>query len=215
MVTAEDPLRFVEQAERLGALAPTRGTGVRQHFLRMDPGPTQRGMIRAGFHYDATFGFPDRNGFRLGVADIVPWYDAAGDTNTPLEVAPFCWMDRTQSKYQGIEDPAEWSRAALETAGKCREVEGLWSGIWHPNLSDPLGYPRAPEAFSELVQGLVGDPTAWVAPLGKVVEWRKRRRTVAAVGVDGAGEIRAVAWPGEGAIMLEDKDGVARERVSA
>jgi hypothetical protein len=38
---------------------------------------------------------------------------------------------------------------------------------------------------------------------------------VAAVGVDGAGEIRAVAWPGEGAIVLEDKDGVARERVSA
>ena len=30
----------------------------------------------AGFLYDSTYGFADRNGFRLGVADVVPLWDA-------------------------------------------------------------------------------------------------------------------------------------------
>jgi hypothetical protein len=211
MVTAEDPLRFLEQAERLGALAPTRGTGVRQHFLRMDPGPTQRGMIRAGFQHDATIGFSDTNGFRLGIADIVPWYDAAGDTNTPLEAVPFCWMDRTQSKYQGVEDPMEWARVALETAGRCRDVEGFWSGIWHPNLSAPLGYPGAPEAYRAIVRGLTSDPTAWVTTVGEAVRWRKARRAVAAVGIGAGGEVIAQRPIGSAPVWLEDGHGVRRE----
>jgi hypothetical protein len=207
MVTAADPLRFLEQAERLGALVPTRGTGVRQHFLRMDPGETQRGMIRAGFQHDATVGFPDLNGFRMGIADIVPWYDAAGETNTPLDAVPFCWMDRTQSKYQGIEDPMEWARVALETAGRCREVEGFWSGIWHPNLSAPLGYPGAPAAYRAIVRGLVDDPTAWVTTVGEAVRWRKARRAVAAVGIGAGGEVVAQRPIGAAPVWLEDARG--------
>lgn len=214
MVTAVDPKRFLEQAERLGALAPARGTGVRQHFLRMDPGPTQRGMIRAGFQHDATIGFSDTNGFRLGIADIVPWYDAAGETNTPLEVAPFCWMDRTQSKYQGVEDPMEWARVALEMAGRCREVQGFWSGIWHPNLSAPLGYPGAPDAYRAIVRGLTGDPTVWVTTVGEAVQWRKARRAVAAVGIGAGGEVIAQRPLGAPPVWLEDGSGELREEAA-
>ncbi len=213
MITAADPLRFLEQAERLDTLVTARGRGVRQHFLRMEPGPTQRGMIRAGFQHDATFGFADRNGFRLGAADILPWYDAAGETDTPLEAVPFCWMDRTQSKYQGIEEPSEWARVALETAARCKEVEGLWSGIWHPNLSAPLGYPGAPEAYRTIVRGLVSDPTVWVTTVGEVVRWRKGRRAVGAVGIGAAGEVKARGPVGTARFRLEDAAGVVREEV--
>ena len=205
--------RFIDQHERLAALAPTTGRGVRQHFLRMDPGMTQRGMIHGGFAYDASWGFSDLNGFRLGVADVVPWFEVKGDTVTPLDVVPFCWMDRTQSKYLGVEAPGEWSRVALETAAQCRAVEGLWCGIWHPNLSAPLGYPQAPEAFSELARGLAKDPTAWLAPLGAIVDWRRRRRTAAAIGVGTAGEVIARAARPGAPLWLEDAAGVRREQV--
>ena len=213
--TAEHPDRFIVQQERLAALAPTTGRGVRQHFLRMDPGTTQRGMIHGGFEYDATWGFSDQNGFRLGVADVVPWFETKGDTVTPLDAVPFCWMDRTQSKYQGVEIPAEWARVALERAAQCREVEGLWCGIWHPNLTAALGYPGAPEAFAMLAQGLVGDATAWVSTLSEIVAWRRRRRTVSAVALGAAGEVTArAARPGL-PVWLENADGVPQECLEA
>jgi hypothetical protein len=213
--TAAHPERFSVQHERLAALAPTTGRGVRQHFLRMDPGMTQRGMIRGGFDYDATWGFSDRNGFRLGVADVVPWFETKGDTVTPIDAVPFCWMDRTQSKYQGIEVPAEWARVALERAARCKEVEGLWCGIWHPNLTPALGYPGAPEAFETLAVGLAGDPSAWVTTLGEVVAWRRRRRTVSAVALGAAGEIVARAARPGAPVWLENAAGVPQEKVEA
>lgn len=213
--TAKTPERFQEQRARLTGLAPTTGAGVRQHFLRMDPGPTQRGMLRAGFQYDATFGFADRNEFRLGVADVVPWFDVAGDELTPLEIVPFCWMDRTQSKYQGIEDPKAWVASAIERVDRCREVEGFWSGIWHPNLTDALGYPRAPESFRALCEELAGDGNAWVAPVGEVVAWRRRRRTASAMGLGAAGEVNARAGIAGEVIRLEDASGALREEIRA
>lgn len=209
--TAEHPDRFIVQHQRLAQLAPTMGRGVRQHFLRMEPGTSQRGMIQGGFRYDATWGFSDRNAFRLGVADVVPWFEARGDAVAPLDLVPFCWMDRTQSKYQGVEEPKEWTRAALECAERCREVEGLWCGIWHPNLSAPLGYPRAPEAFAELAVGLTKDPTAWLTTLGNVVEWRRRRRSAVAQGVGAAGEVVARAAVPGAPLRLEDAAGTLRE----
>lgn len=213
--TATTPDRFQTQRARLAGIAPSAGAGVRQHFLRMDPGPTQRGMLRAGFGYDATFGFSDRNEFRLGVADTVPWFDVAGDELTPLEAVPFCWMDRTQSKYQGIEDPRAWVAAALERADRCREVEGFWSGIWHPNLTDALGYPKAPESYRALCEGLAGDANAWVAPVGEIVAWRRRRRTASALGMGAAGEVVARAGIAGEVIRLEDAAGAPREEIRA
>ena len=213
--TAEHPDRFIVQHERLASLAPTTGRGVRQHFLRMDPGMTQRGMIHGGFEYDATWGFSDQNGFRLGVADVVPWFETKGDTVTPIDAVPFCWMDRAQSKYQGVEIPGEWARVALARAAQCKEVEGLWCGIWHPNLTAALGYPGAPEAFARLAQGLADDASAWVTTLSEIVAWRRRRRTVSAVALGASGEVVArAARPGL-PFWLENAAGIPQECLGA
>lgn len=213
--TAAHPDRFGVQHERLASLAPPTGRGVRQHFLRMDPGQTQRGMIDGGFEYDATWGFSDQNGFRLGVADVVPWFDAGGERVTPLDAVPFCWMDRTQSKYQGVEIPEEWARIALARAAQCREVEGLWCGIWHPNLTAALGYPGAPEAFVTLARGLAGDATVWITTLSEIVAWRRRRRTVSAVALGAAGEVIARATRPGLPVWLEDAVGAPQECLEA
>ena len=74
--TGTSAARMAEERRSLSRLADTPVTGVRQHFLRMRPGQTQQHMVAAGLEYDATWGFADRNGFRLGVADIVPAWDA-------------------------------------------------------------------------------------------------------------------------------------------
>jgi hypothetical protein len=178
-VTADDPHHFVDQRRRLEALTAGPTQGARQHFLRMQPVRTQRGMAAAGFRYDSTFGFPDRNGFRLGVADVVPLRDVGAGDALPLDEAPFVWMDRALSKYAGVERPDAWVDDALLLADKCREVEGLWVGIWHPNLTPALGFPGAPAAYARLV-GALRDRDAWIAPLSEIVAWRRARRAVRA-----------------------------------
>ena len=175
--TSTVPGTFDLQRGRLAALAARSVGGVRQHYLRMRPGATQQHMAGAGFTYDATYGFPDRNGFRLGVADVVPGWDETGQRVVALDEVPLIWMDRAQSKYQGIEDPARWVDDALELAAAARAVDGLWVGLWHPNLTPALGYPGAPPAYRRLVDGVMAE-RPYVASLEGLVAWRGLRRSV-------------------------------------
>src|SRR6185437_8341874 len=122
--TMADADALAAERVRLQRLTSHAPAGVRQHFLRMRPPTTQRAMVAAGFDYDATYGFPDRNGFRLGVADIIPAWDADAGTQLSLDEVPLVWMDRAQSKYQNIEDPGRWVDDALALAAASRGVEG-------------------------------------------------------------------------------------------
>lgn len=188
--TLVDATEFAAQRDRLSALTHTKPQGVRQHFLRLRPGATHQAMVAAGFRYDATYGFHDRNGFRLGVADVVPAWDPRGHVPLAFDEVPLIWMDRALSKYRGIEDPGAWVDDALELATQCRDVEGLWVGLWHPNLVPSLGYPGAPQAYERLVNTIMRQKP-YVAPLADIVRWRAARRAVRAltVAADGRTEL--------------------------
>ena len=209
--TLVDAAEFAAQRHRLAALIGRTPAGVRQHFLRLRPGATQRAMATAGFSYDATLGFHDRNGFRLGAADIVPGWDPSGETPLPVDEVPLIWMDRALSKYARVEDPAAWVEDALELARVCREVEGLWVGLWHPNLTPALGYPGAPEAYRHLVQTIVAE-RPYVGSLTEIVQWRTARRSVRAAAVSPEGTVRLVASRSAAVpLALEGSDGKAVE----
>ena len=176
-VTSDDHAQFGTQRAALRKLVRTEANGVRQHYLRMRAATTPRGMAAAGFVYDSTHGYADRNGFRLGVADVLPLWDAERQMRLGIDEAPFVWMDRSLSKYQHVEDPKAWIDDALFIADRCREVGGMWVGIWHPNLAPALGFPDAPAAYVRLV-GEIVKRDAHVAPLGELVAWRGRRRAL-------------------------------------
>lgn len=149
--------------------------GVRQHFLRFDPAKTPAGAEKAGFTYDATFGFSDRNAFRLGTADVIPlWQESTSSSRSLLET-PLTWMDRTHSKYRGEENPDQWVAEALELADTCREAGGLWTGLWHPNVVPALGFPGSLGALARLIQQIVSR-APYIAPLAEIVAWRSARR---------------------------------------
>lgn len=211
--------RFRAQRSRLEALTTLPCAGVRQHFLRRRVGHTERAMSGAGFRYDSTCGFADRNGFRAGAADVFPVWDAAHDAPVGLEEVPFCWMDRAQSKYQGVEDPTRWIDEAMDLAAACAEVQGVWCGIWHPNLTPSLGFPGATDAFAGLVRRLA-DQGPWFASLDEIVRWRMGRRSLRVISVgDGAaptvrGDETALRLAGHPYVVV---DGEGREacRVTA
>jgi hypothetical protein len=201
--TGERPGVFEAQRARLERLVGRSVSGVRQHFLRVIPGLTHRAMERAGFGYDASCGFPDRNGFRLGVADVVPVWDEGGARALDgIDEVPLCWMDRALSKYRGVEDPAAWVADAAPLIEQCKATNGLWVGLWHPNLVPALGFPGAPRAYDSLVDSiLAGEPH--VGTLDDLVRWRRVRRgaRIRALAPDGRAEVVA---PAGGALKLED-----------
>jgi len=215
--TSEHHELFVEQRRRLAGLTHQPVLGVRQHFLRMRPGITSRGMADAGFRYDTSWGFPDRNGFRLGVGDVIPAWDGAAQRALELQEAPVVWMDRALSKYARVEDPNAWIAEGMALARTCRDVAGLWVGVWHPNLTDALGFPDAPPAFKKLLADLQADEP-FTAPLGRLVEWRVARRSVRVRGIfpDGRPDAYAVApASSRDALTLEDPSGARRYSIPA
>ena len=202
---------FASQRARLEQLIERPVSGVRQHFLRMRPGGTQDAMREAGFRYDATYGFADRNGFRLGVADIVPGWQARAGRRATLEEVPLVWMDRALSKYQGVESPDAWVDDAIALARTCQEAGGLWVGLWHPNLIPALGFPGGPRAFRRLLNVLLAEKPH-VGTLGSLVAWRTRRRNARAASVaeDGRVSVSGVLLKGT-QVMLEDENGGLHE----
>lgn len=169
--------RFRQEREHLAAQAAGAITGVRQHYLRMSPGDTQRAMAAAGFTYDASYGFSSRNGFRLGVADVVQGWDMREDEPSGVEELPLIWMDRALSKYAGVEDPRAWITDASHLMAAAAAVDGLWVGLWHPNLTAPLGFPGAEEAFRQLLDAM-RDQNPWIATAEQAVRFRRARRTL-------------------------------------
>lgn len=185
MATLDHDAAFADQRATLVRLTGARVSGVRQHFLRMRD-DTLRRMRDAGFDFDSTLGFADRAGFRTGVADVLPAVWNGSAALPELAEAPFCWMDRSQSKYQKREDPEALVDSALSIADSCRGVDGLWNGIWHPNLTAPLGFPDTATIYERIVRGLAERGAGFVT-LTEAVEWRRAASAirVRAVAADG------------------------------
>lgn len=205
--TAEDAKAMMTQRRTLSRLADSPVDGTRQHFLRMRPGRTQRIMLETGFEYDASWGFADRNGFRLGVADVIPAWDASREIQLPLDLVPLVWMDRALSKYAGVQEAGRWIEDARELARECKAAEGAWVGLWHPNTMEALGFPGAEPAFVSLLQALADD-RPYFASAHKIVQWRRFRRSVRAARVSADG--RAVLSTAGGqrmVIAIEDEAG--------
>jgi len=94
----------------------------------------------------------------------------------------------------------------LALAAICRQTEGLWAGIWHPNLTPPLGFPDAPAAYRRLVRAIV-DENAHIDTLGALVDWRRGRRAARASAIDARGQV-IVAKTGT-PLRLENEKGMA------
>lgn len=191
------------ERERVARVSGHRPEGIRQHFLRFDPSQTPAAAERVGFRYDATYGFADRNGFRLGVADVVSLWQDLPARSLSLFEAPLVWMDRTYSKYRDEEEPGRWVEDAMQLAATCREAGGLWTGLWHPNVVPSLGFPGALQAFASLIRQVAGY-SPYLAPLAEIVRWRTARRALRGrIGPGGALELLSNR-PGNWGVSIED-----------
>jgi len=137
----------------------------RAHWLRTREPQDNRLYADAGLRVDATPGFSDREGFRLGTAHpTVPWDDER-NAPLPLTVVPLHVMDVTMQAHRklSVDEAMKSARAIFDAA---RDVGGLAVLLWHPHNLEPRfwkGWEHVPFALAEYARerganiGTLGD----------------------------------------------------------
>ncbi|MDK2972598.1 MAG: hypothetical protein PWP23_2353 [Candidatus Sumerlaeota bacterium] len=134
--TADEGPRFLARQRRI----LLRHTGIaatahRAHYLRTTTPRDAALWSRAGIRLDATPGFAEREGFRLGTAFPVMVPRAETGTGQSLVSVPLHAMDVTLRYHRQLA-PAEAWRAALNVLRETRRVGGLAVLLWHPHNLD-------------------------------------------------------------------------------
>ena len=135
--------------------------GYRNHNLNFDLSKTWKLLIKAGFKYDATFGFPDRPGFRNGLCHPFLPYDY--DSNSPLPIIefPLHIMDTTLFRYMNLSNE-QALRYINKIAEQVYSNRGVLSLLWHND-----GSGERDSLYSTILQNL-SDTGAWFPTMSEL-----------------------------------------------
>ncbi len=102
----------------------------RYHYIRFRLPEGYRQLIAGGIRTDYSMGYGEHNGFRASYSRPFLWYDLEKETETPLRVVPFCFMEAT-SYYQKEQD-AQTTLAEMDRYSEIiRLTGGRMTTIWH------------------------------------------------------------------------------------
>ncbi|MBN1825888.1 MAG: polysaccharide deacetylase family protein [Candidatus Eisenbacteria bacterium] len=161
--------RLARERAVVSEAADREAVGVRQHYLRLRLPETWIAQAEAGFHYDASLGYPDHPGFRAGTC--FPFEPP--DWERPLAI-PLLGMDRALLRA-GVVTPPDWE----EWSGPVRRAGGLASVLFHPYAVDPDRGDAGDRAFEGLLDWAASRKgEAWVATLDEAADWWRTRRFV-------------------------------------
>jgi peptidoglycan/xylan/chitin deacetylase (PgdA/CDA1 family) len=151
---ADDPDQLALEVERLRSLAG-EVEGHRFHYLRLDPHRHLRELERLGLSYDCSLGFPDRPGFRGGIAQPFHPWDFERDRPLHLVEIPLAVMDATlaEDHYLGLSARKAWP-LLVELLDRAEENGGAFSVLWHPGSFDRAGAPGWGRLFFRFVDAV-------------------------------------------------------------
>jgi hypothetical protein len=128
--TPEDPDRFAAEKARMDALVGIDRYGGRQHYLRFRTPDTWRLWEQAGLTYDSTLSYADHEGFRCGTCHPYRPFDVEQDRQLDLLEIPLIVMDGTLKQYRKL-TPEEGEERILALAKRCKQVNGVFTLLWH------------------------------------------------------------------------------------
>jgi len=108
-------------------------TKSRQHFLKLSFPETYRNLIDLEITDDYSMGFAAESGFRAGICTPFRFYDLELETETPLIVHPFSFMDGTYIYYKKMRPEDAWNEITkfIEIH---RKFGGQFIPIWHNRI---------------------------------------------------------------------------------
>lgn len=122
-------------AQEKAALEEVCGTTInrnRHHFLAWREVEDGRALAKAGIDWDATLGYPDLPGFRLGVCHPIPLFDPINMSPMGITEHPLIIMDSTLSDPQYM-NLGEEEALSLTTSlmHQTRKHRGEFVILWH------------------------------------------------------------------------------------
>ena len=105
-------------------------TASRQHYLKFSFPHTFRALINAGITKDFSLGYSGDNGFRASLASPFTWYDLEKETETPLTIYPFCFMEGTSIFYKK-QTPVQALEELKHLHNEVKKVNGFFCTLWH------------------------------------------------------------------------------------
>jgi len=125
-----DPGALSAEKQRLEAVLGRPVVGYRNHYLRFRVPETWEHLSRAGFRYDATFGYADCAGFRNGMCHPFRPYNLKTDRPIDILEIPLVVMDGTLDHYMRLDATKAWevTRQLIDVTERCG---GVFTLLWH------------------------------------------------------------------------------------
>jgi hypothetical protein len=145
--TLLDETRFAAQKSELERLTGRPITTGRAHYLRLHPVASYPFLARQGIRCDESGGYPDRVGFRYGIAGPFEPYDPDSRSVVGLRELPLVVMDGTLvDRFRG-ESVAEFRRLA----GHVATLGGALGVLAHPGAFHNPELPEVGGVYEDLL----------------------------------------------------------------
>lgn len=108
-------------------------TKSRQHFLKLSFPETYRNLIDLEITDDYSMGYAAESGFRAGICTPFRFYDLELETETPLIVHPFAFMDGTYIYYKKMNREEAWDEI-VKYINIYKKYGGEFIPIWHNRI---------------------------------------------------------------------------------
>ena len=156
-----------EKKQRLERVLGKQVIGYRNHYLRFKVQDTWELLSKAGFKYDATFGYSDCAGFRNGLCHPFRPYNLNTEKQIDILELPLIIMDRTLLKdYMRLDFKKAWE-LIKRLIDKVEQCNGVVTTLWHNNM-------LAEEQYRKLYENLleyVSSKNAWISSGEEVFNW--------------------------------------------
>lgn len=108
-------------------------TKSRQHFLKLSFPETYRNLIALEITDDYSMGYASESGFRAGICTPFRFYDLEYETETPLTVHPFAFMDGTYIYYKNYRPEDAWTEV-VHYIEQYKKYGGELIPVWHNRI---------------------------------------------------------------------------------
>ena len=146
--SGDEPGLLVKEIQSLQKITGGNIYSSRQHYIRFELPQTYRRLIDAGIKFEFSMGYGSINGFRASVASSFYWYDLEKETQTQLQLFPFCYME-ANSFYEQKFSPQQALEELQHYYKITKSVNGLLITIWHNNF---LGTDRTFAGWREVYE---------------------------------------------------------------
>ena len=153
-----EPARIADERATLEGVCGFPIRRNRHHYLGWREIEDGRRLARAGIRWDATLGYADVAGFRLGVCHPIPLFDPIAVQPLGIEEHPLIVMDGTlrSASYMGLSESAAFA-CCQRLIAATRRHRGEFVLLWHDTSLARTRGNYLPRLYRRLLGALAAD----------------------------------------------------------